>query len=63
MSRDLKARLRDAMREIDDDKMGDGKFWALVHERCGLEYGAAFDIICGDPTYFGYAERAKGGER
>lgn len=54
MSGDLKHKLKVLMEEGDAMDMPDGAFWAYVHERAGLEYGDAFDIIADDPEFFGY---------
>lgn len=50
----IKDRLKDAIECADALDLPDGAYWALVHEMAGLEYGDAFQIIGGDPAFFGY---------
>jgi hypothetical protein len=45
------------MREADDLDLSDGAYWALVHDRLGLKYGAVFDYIAADPDFFGYKRK------
>jgi hypothetical protein len=44
--------LKRVMDEVDELDLPDGAYWALVHERLGLEPGDAFDIIAEDPAFF-----------
>lgn len=50
-------RVRAVMREADDLDLSDGAYWALVHDRLGLKYGAVFDYIAADPDFFGYKRK------
>ena len=49
--------LKRVMEEVGELELPDGAHWALVHERLGLEYGDAFDIIGEDPAFFGAVEQ------
>ncbi|MBR1187280.1 hypothetical protein [Bradyrhizobium sp. AUGA SZCCT0160] len=51
-----KEELKRVMEEVDELNLPDGAHWALVHERLGLEYGEVFEIIAGDPVFFGAIE-------
>lgn len=44
-----KEEIRQVMNEVEDDDLPDGAYWALVHERLGLDYG---DVIAEDPEFF-----------
>lgn len=47
-----KEEIRQVMNEVEDDDLPDGAYWALVHERLGLDYGDVFDVIAEDPEFF-----------
>lgn len=49
-----KEQVKEVLEEVEELDLPDGAYWALVHERLGLEYGDVFDIIASDPTYFEY---------
>src|SRR5690606_12000341 len=49
-----KERVRDVIEDVDKLDLPDGAYWALIHDRLGLEYGAVFDFIAEDPGFYGY---------
>lgn len=53
MARPSKETVRDTIRAVDLLDLPDGAHWQLIHERLGLPYGEAFEIIAEDPKFFG----------
>ena len=51
-----KQQVKAVMDEVDELDLPDGAYWALVHERLGLEYSDVFDYIAADPGYFDCVE-------
>lgn len=51
-----KDQVRDAISDVDALDLPDGAFWAMVHDRLGLEYGDVFEFISEDPEFFNATE-------
>lgn len=50
-----KEQVRDVLDDDSLEDLPDGAYWAVVHERLGLEYGDVFDIIAEDLAFYGYS--------
>lgn len=49
-----KEQVKDVINQVDELDLPDGAYWALIHDRLGLDYGDVFDIIAENPEYFGW---------
>jgi hypothetical protein len=58
MSTPSKETIRDVLEELEDLDLPDGAYWAMAHERLGLEYGDVFSMIAEDPDFYGYKDAA-----
>lgn len=54
MSKPTKEEVKSVLEELEELDLPDGAFWAMAHDRLGLDYGDVFDYISEDPAYFGY---------
>ncbi len=54
--RPSKHEVRETMADVDALDLPDGAFWAMVHDRLGLEYGDVFEFISEDPEFFNATE-------
>jgi len=52
--RPSKKEVRDILEEVETYDLPDGAYWAMCHDRLGLEYGEVFDYIANDPEFFDY---------
>jgi hypothetical protein len=48
-----------AAREMVDDDLPDGAYWAIVHEIAGAEYGTVWDELEEEPTYYDIDENVQ----
>lgn len=49
-----KEEVKAVLDELEDYDLPDGAYWAMAHDRLGLEYGDIFDFIADDPEFFDY---------